>query len=69
MREFLLFTCLIFTLAATAGESSNKNISSDETKIEEYRERCENIKTLIVNDSFKLGCFTNYNHYGPTSIE
>ncbi len=67
MREFLLITSLIFSFGLMAGETHIKSVEDDATKIAEYKERCETIDTLIVKNSFKVGCYTNYNHYGPTS--
>lgn len=68
MREFLLITSFIFSFGLKADETHlNKGTEDDATKIAEYKERCETINTLIVKNTFKVGCFTNYNHYGPTS--
>ena len=68
MREFYLITALLFSFATWASETHLKGAQDDADKISEYRERCETINTLIVKNSFKLGCFSNYNHYGPTSL-
>lgn len=54
--------------ADVAGEQAlAKSLEDDVEKIAEYRERCESIKTFITKTEYKLDCFTNYNHYGPTS--
>lgn len=68
MRDFLLITSLIFSFGLTAGETHLKGQQDDATKIAQYKERCETIDTLIVKNAFKVGCFTNYNHYGPSSL-
>ena len=67
MRDFLLITTLFFSFAVKADESHIKGVDNDAIKIAEYKERCETINTLIVKDSFKVGCYSNYNFYGPTS--
>lgn len=46
---------------------STKSLEDDGDKISEAQERCRNISSLIIKKSFKLDCFTNYNHYGPTT--
>ncbi|MBC7714837.1 MAG: hypothetical protein H7177_15935 [Rhizobacter sp.] len=67
MKEFLLLASLIFSFSLRADESNLKGSEDDATKITQYRERCEVINTLLVKDTFKLNCYSNYNHYGPTS--
>ncbi|MBC7430054.1 MAG: hypothetical protein H7336_15675 [Bacteriovorax sp.] len=67
MKEFLLIATLFFSWAVKADETLLKGAENDAIKIAQYQERCEVINTLLIKDSFKLGCFTNYNHYGPSS--
>ncbi len=71
MREFIFISALLLAFVAKAdvapGEALTKSLEDDAEKIAEYRERCESIKTFIVRTDYKLECYTNYNHYGPTS--
>ncbi len=48
-------------------DASTKSLEDDEDKISQAQERCRNISSLIIKRTFKLDCFTNYNHYGPTA--
>lgn len=55
----------MFSSALLAQET--KSLEDDASKIAQAQERCETIKMLIVEDEYKVNCFTNYNQYGPTS--
>lgn len=71
MRGFVFIAALLLAFASKADVSNEqaltKSLEDDAEKIAEYRERCENIKTYIAKTQYKLDCFTNYNHYGPSS--
>lgn len=70
MKKFLLISSLLVASIVKADISvvpDQKSPEDDAAKISEYQDRCEAIKTLIVNKEFALDCYTNYNHYGPTS--
>jgi hypothetical protein len=62
-----LFLCGLVNSGLVRSEDIAKSLEDDKTKIESYRSLCELINELIVNNEYKLGCYTNYNHYGPTS--
>ena len=67
MKNFILITTFIISSAVYADGNVIKGPEDDALKINDYQQRCEVINTLLIKDSFKLGCFSNYNHYGPTS--
>ncbi len=69
-KFFLIFTFLLANLvkANTSDFVVQKSPENDLQKIAEYQDRCEVIKSLIINKRFPLDCFTNYNHYGPSSM-
>lgn len=70
MKEFLLSTLILLSFAIQAEDASPtvaKSLEDDAAKITEYQERCETIKMLIVDNEYKVGCYTNYHQYGPTN--
>jgi hypothetical protein len=69
MKSFLIIATLVFSSVLLADATVLKSPENDAVKIAEYRQRCAVINTLLVKNSFKLGCFSNYNHYGPTSSQ
>jgi hypothetical protein len=50
-----------------AQENFTKSLEDDEVKIKDSMDRCQVINNLIVKKSFKLDCYGNYHHYGPTT--
>ena len=69
-KFFLIFTFLL-TSIVKAGASDfivQKSQENDIQKNSEYKDRCEAIKSLIINKKFPLDCYSNYNHYGPSSL-
>jgi hypothetical protein len=67
-----IFIISTFLIAFVMRDSFAQNVipksaQDDAEKIAIYQNRCETIKTLIVNKEYKLDCYSNYNHYGPTS--
>ncbi len=70
MKELLLSILVLFAFTLKAQDAVpkvSKSLEDDAQKIAEYQERCETIKMLIVNEEYKVGCYTNYNQYGPSS--
>ncbi|MEA9356905.1 hypothetical protein SHI21_11840 [Bacteriovorax sp. PP10] len=70
MKKFLLISsllCISVVKANILDVPAQKSPEDDAAKISEYQDRCEAIKALIVNKEYALDCYTNYNHYGPTS--
>lgn len=71
VKTLLSLVVLIASMIASAETVeefvSTKTPEIDQAKIAEFQKRCENISSLVVKKAFKLDCFTNYNHYGPTS--
>jgi hypothetical protein len=45
-----------------------KSPEDDRAKIIEYNQSCQLINALIVRNQFKVDCFSNFQHFGPTSI-
>lgn len=43
-----------------------KTPEDDKAKIEEYNQACQVIDALLVRKQFKVDCYSNYQHYGPT---
>lgn len=70
MKKFVLISSLLiagFVKADISDVHVQKSPADDAVKIAEYLDRCEAIKVLVVNKKYPLDCYTNYNHYGPTS--
>jgi hypothetical protein len=70
MRKMLiLLFVLLSNLCVLAGDVTliPKSIEDDKIKISEYQQRCEVLRTLVIKNQFKLDCFSNYNHYYPTT--
>lgn len=55
------------TEAPTLVVVQTKTPEDDRAKIEEYNQACQVIDALLVKKQFKVDCFSNYQHYGPTS--
>ncbi len=68
MKVFILISTILFTTLSWTAESLTKSLEDDEAKIAESLERCEAIKNLIVKKTFNIECFSNFQHYGPTSV-
>ena len=51
-----------------AQENLAKSLEDDESKIAESIERCQTISALVIKKEFKVDCYSNYQHYGPTSV-
>ena len=47
--------------------SPTKTPEDDRAKIEEYNQACQVIDTLLVRKQYKVDCFSNYQHFEPTS--
>ena len=54
--------------AGSADFQVQKSPENDLQKLSEYQDRCEAIKALVVNQKFPLDCYSNYNHYGPSTL-
>ncbi|MDO9183556.1 MAG: hypothetical protein Q7U04_14175 [Bacteriovorax sp.] len=72
----IVFKCFLFiSILSTSlvfAETENvagptKTPEDDQAKIEEYNQACQVISTLLVKKEFNVDCFSNYQHYGPTS--
>ncbi len=65
----LLFLIVSSIASAQVNDEVNepKNAADDKTKIEEYNQACQVIDTLLVRKQFKVDCFSNYQHFGPTT--
>lgn len=63
---FLLLTFLI-SLSAQADLEETKTPEDDRSKIAEYTLACKVIDALLVRKKFNVGCYSNYQHYGPSS--
>lgn len=59
---------LFFVASASEVLNDTKSPTVDRAKIEEYNLACQTIDQLLVRKQFKVGCFSNYQHFGPTSI-
>ncbi|MDD4976236.1 MAG: hypothetical protein PHY93_17900 [Bacteriovorax sp.] len=70
IRLFLL-TSLFASLSAKADlqdiGSATKTAEDDQAKIVEYNQACQTIDALLVRKQFKVECYSNYQHFGPTS--
>ena len=70
MKKFFIVFLFLLMSVAQAGSADfqvQKSPENDLQKLSEYQDRCEAIKTLIINKKFPLDCYTNYNHYGPST--
>jgi hypothetical protein len=47
--------------------AQTKTPEDDKAKIESYNQACQVIDALLVKKQFKVGCFSNYQYFGPTS--
>lgn len=68
MKTFLSLI-ILFSLAAHADlqdQAKPKSPEDDRAKITEYNQACQIISQLIVRNSFKVGCNSNYNYFGPS---
>ena len=70
MKIFVILVFL-FSLCAHAElidpNEQTKTPEDDQIKIAEYQSACKAIDTYIVRKLFKVDCFSNYQHYGPTT--
>lgn len=71
VKEILLLTSLILGIFGTECFAQSpmiaKSVADDANKIAIYKNKCETIRTLIVNNEYELGCHDNYNFYGPSA--
>lgn len=63
----LLFTSLSAFAETAVTVPATKTPEDDRDKIVQYNQACQVIDALIVKKQFKVECFSNYQHYGPTS--
>ncbi|MBC7539101.1 MAG: hypothetical protein H7281_09785, partial [Bacteriovorax sp.] len=69
-KLFLLISLLVSVSAIADSHDVTivtKTPEDDQTKIEEYNQACQTIDALIVKKQFKVECYSNYQHFGPTS--
>lgn len=64
--------CLLFMIFSAQAELlgpvlATKTPEDDRAKIIEANQACQVIDLLLVKKEFKVECFGNYQHYGPTS--
>lgn len=67
MTNMLITVLISFSFSLHAEVGLTKTPASDEAKIEEYQAKCDANRTLIVNKEYQVECFSNYNHYFPTT--
>lgn len=64
----LIFSFLISARAEVAEIApASKTPEEDRLKIEQYNQTCQLIDLLLVKKQFKVGCYSNYQHFAPTS--
>lgn len=67
----LLYLFVFFIVSAKAEATdvfpATKTPAEDRLKIEQYNQTCQLIDLLLVKKQFKVGCFSNYQHFGPTA--
>ncbi|RPJ76463.1 MAG: hypothetical protein EHM20_07410, partial [Alphaproteobacteria bacterium] len=72
ISALLLLISLTLSFSATAGIVDpfyiTKNPEYDKTKLAEYNRACQLNDILLVRKQFKVECYSNYQHYGPTSV-
>ena len=70
--KFFLLISLLASLAAQAtlldDATATKTPKDDQAKIAEYNQACQVIDALLVRKQFKVECYSNYEHFGPTSV-
>lgn len=52
----------------TDPNAPTKTPEDDQAKIVEYNQACQTIDLLLVRKQFPVGCYSNYQYFGPTSI-
>jgi hypothetical protein len=72
LGKIFISISLLISISARDGFSSEgavtKTPEDDQAKINEYNQACQIIDMLLVRKQFKVECFSNYQHYGPSSI-
>lgn len=65
--SFLLLFASLSAYADFATVPATKTPEDDREKIVQYNQACQVIDALLVKKQFKVECFSNYQHFGPTS--
>jgi hypothetical protein len=63
----LIANSLAFSDETVGPIAAPKSPEDDQAKLLEYQQRCQYISALVVKNSFRLDCFSNYHHYYPSS--
>jgi hypothetical protein len=67
-NQFLFLILTLVSMSARADLGQTKTPEDDQAKIYEYNQACLVIDALVVRKQFKVECYSNYQHFGPTSI-
>lgn len=70
MKKFFLISSLLIASVSSANildVRAQKSPEDDAAKISEYQDKCEAIKTLVVNKEYAVDCYSNYSLFGATS--
>jgi hypothetical protein len=69
ITKLFLLTSLLASFSAKAEDvgTATKTAEDDQAKIVEYNQACQTIDALLVRKQFKVECYSNYQHYGPTT--
>ncbi len=69
-KLFFLISCLISSALLADSQpvfGPTKTPEDDQSKILEYNQACQTINALLVRKQFPVECFSNYQHFGPTT--